>query len=180
MRKRPWSPAPRTIRAPSPRSTDATSTRSTATATAGSAAARRPRTRPASSSPARWRRLPGCRAESFRAWLFAIAHNVIANDLRDRRPAWPIDHAVEVADPAIGPEQAALAAEAGATVREVLALLPDEQRRVLELRLAGLSGPEIARALGRSHGSVRVAQFRAISRLRALLAEPPDAETTDG
>ena len=43
---------------------------------------------------------------------------------------------------------------------------------MLELRLAGLTGPEIARVLGRSHGSVRVAQYRAIARLRALLGEP--------
>ena len=31
--------------------------------------------------------LPKCRDETFRSWLFAIAHNVIANDLRDQRPS---------------------------------------------------------------------------------------------
>jgi DNA-directed RNA polymerase specialized sigma24 family protein len=40
---------------------------------------------------------------------------------------------------------------------------------VVELRLAGLSGPEIALALGRSPGAVRLAQFRAYARLRDLL-----------
>ena len=84
-----------------------------------------------------------------------------------------------VADPAVGPEAAALAAEAGASVLDLLPQLPDDQRRVLELRLAGLKGPEIARALGRSHGSIRVAQYRAIARLRSLLADSSE-EGRDG
>src|SRR5689334_6591114 len=42
--------------------------------------------------------LPGYRADapSFRSWLFAIAHNVIADDFRTRRPVAPMTAAEHV------------------------------------------------------------------------------------
>lgn len=113
----------------------------------------------------------GERDGSFRAWLFAIAHNVAVNEVRAARPSGPLDAAGEVADPATGPEEAALTGETRMLVRGLLPALPAEQRRVIELRLAGLTEAEIARALDRSPGSVRVAQFRAIARMRELLRE---------
>jgi DNA-directed RNA polymerase specialized sigma24 family protein len=63
-------------------------------------------------------------------------------------------------------------------VRALLAQLPPDQRQILELRLAGLTGPEIAAALGRSLGAVKIAQVRAFARLRATLdpAGPPVGE----
>lgn len=116
--------------------------------------------------------LPGYRPRvtSFRAWLFTIAHNVIVDHLRAHRPVSPIAAAVHVAATEPSPEEALLQREAGSTVRALLATLPAEQRQVLELRLAGLSGGEIASVLGRTPGAVRVAQARAISRLRETLA----------
>jgi RNA polymerase sigma-70 factor (ECF subfamily) len=113
--------------------------------------------------------LPGYRedAPSFRSWLFAIAHNVITDDLRARRPVAPISAAVEVAAIGPSPEDVALTNEAGCMVRALLSSLPADQRQILELRLAGLTGPEIAAALGRSLGAVKIAQVRACARLRA-------------
>jgi RNA polymerase sigma-70 factor (ECF subfamily) len=121
--------------------------------------------------------LPGYRedAPSFRSWLFAIAHNVITDDLRARRPVATMADAahVEASDPS--PEEAALASETGCMVQTLLAQLPPDQRHILELRLAGLTGPEIAAALGRSLGAVKIAQVRAFARLRTSLdpAESP-------
>lgn len=120
---------------------------------------------------------------SFRGWLFAIAHNVVANShrYRARHPARPLTAAIEVRDAAPSPEEAALAGEAHRTVWALLEQLPDDQRRLLELRLAGLTDAEIARVLGRSHGAVRASQFRAVTRLRGLMGvggrsrEAPDA-----
>ncbi len=115
--------------------------------------------------------LPGYREgmSSFRAWLFAIAHNVIMDDLRARRPVAPMAEAAHMAASGITPEESALTNETACTVRSLLARLPEEQRQILELRLAGLTGPEIAAALGRSLGSVKIAQVRAFARLRAAL-----------
>jgi RNA polymerase sigma-70 factor (ECF subfamily) len=110
-------------------------------------------------------------APSFRSWLFAIAHNVIADDLRARRPVFPLDAAADVAASDLSPEEVVLANEAGSAMQALLGYLPPEQRRVLELRLAGLTGPEIAAVLGRSLGSVKITQVRAFSRLRGIVAD---------
>ncbi len=113
-------------------------------------------------------------APSFRSWLFTIAHNVITDDLRARRPLAPMDAAAHVAATGPSPEDVVLTDEAGGTVRALLAMLPADQRQILELRLAGLTGPEIAAALGRSLGAVKIAQVRAFARLRATF-HPDDA-----
>ena len=112
--------------------------------------------------------LPRLGEQPFRAWLFAIAHNVVADAQRARRPTAPLAAAETLADWGPGPEDQAILAEAGRTIRALLARLPEEQRRLLELRLAGLTDAEIARVLGRSHGAVRTAQYRAVLRLREL------------
>lgn len=115
---------------------------------------------------------------SFRAWLFTIAHNVTANALRSSagiRAMSPLDP--ETASPARDPETLAIDTDSRSFVRELLETLPVEERRLIELRLAGLTGPEIARVVGRSHGAIRIAQYRAIGRLRErLLGRTPGAE----
>jgi RNA polymerase sigma-70 factor, ECF subfamily len=125
--------------------------------------------------------LPGYRedAPSFRSWLFAIAHNVITDDLRARRPVAPIEAAAHIAATSPSPEEAVLTDEVGCTVLTLLAQLPPEQRQILELRLAGLTGPEIAAALGRSLGAIKIAQVRAFARLRATF-DSASAEATEG
>lgn len=120
-------------------------------------------------------------APSFRSWLFAIAHNVITDDLRARRPVATMADAAHVEAPDPSPEAVALTQETGAMVQTLLAQLPPDQRHILELRLAGLTGPEIAAALGRSLGAVKIAQVRAFARLRSTLdsAESPGREVRE-
>ena len=121
--------------------------------------------------------LPGFRprtelaGEGVRSWLFTIAHNVVVSGYRDRRPTRPLPDAEWLVDPDPPPDEQAIAAERRDALRSAVARLPDDQRRVVELRLAGLSGPEIAAVLGRSHGAIKMLQFRAIDRLRDLLAD---------
>jgi len=47
--------------------------------------------------------------------------------------------------------------------------LPVDQREVIELRLAGLTGREIAEAMERSVDAVKMLQLRAMKRLRAAV-----------
>jgi len=119
--------------------------------------------------------LPRYRADgpSFRSWLFAIAHNVIADTYRAGHPTRSVDAATAVMDRSPDPEAAALAADERSTVAALLAGMPPDQRQVLELRLAGLTTAEIATALGRRPGAVRATQFRAAARLRTLLGIAP-------
>ena len=120
--------------------------------------------------------LSAYRGGSFRSWLLPIAHNVVADAQRATRPVEPIEAAATVADPDPAPDELALREDAGRAVRQSLLQLSPDQREVVELRLAGLTGPEIARALGKSHAAVRIAQFRAFARLRDLLAEPQESD----
>ena len=82
-------------------------------------------------------------------------------------------------DLAPGPEDLALRGETRRSVQALLARLPTEQRRVVELRLAGLTGPEIARVLGRRPEAVKSMQFRAYARLRRLLSEESSEGAAD-
>lgn len=108
---------------------------------------------------------------SFRAWLFAIARNVVIDAVRRYRPVLPLDGAGDLPDRDPSPEQQAVASDQRRQLADALARLTAEQRDVVELRMAGLTGPEIATALGLSLGAVKSLQFRAYGRLRTLLAD---------
>ena len=111
------------------------------------------------------------REAPFRSWLFRIAHNVVVDELRGRRPHATLAAVAGMAASGPTPEEAAIGEERHRLLRDLLARLPDDQRRVVELRLAGLSSAEIGAELGRRPGAVDTALWRAVTRLRALLAE---------
>jgi RNA polymerase sigma-70 factor (ECF subfamily) len=59
-----------------------------------------------------------------------------------------------------------------ATAMALMQQLPAQQREILTLRVAvGMSTDETAAALGMSTGAVRVAQHRALTKLRAMIAQ---------
>jgi len=124
---------------------------------------------------------PAARAGSFRSWLFTIAHNVVANQHRatTRRPIAPLAAASVVPDDHPSPEDYALARDDAHTIQSLLARLPAEQRQVVELRLSGLTDQEIAHVLGRSHGAIRTAHYRAVLQLRALFGAQPGESSHD-
>lgn len=113
--------------------------------------------------------LPNHRGPSFRSWLFAIAHNVVIDAQRGARAEVSLSVLTELAARDPSPEDQVAAADRRHRVLDALAHLTQDQRQVIELRLAGLTGPEIAAALGQSHAAVRTTQRRAVSRLRAHL-----------
>jgi RNA polymerase sigma-70 factor (ECF subfamily) len=110
--------------------------------------------------------LPAYRSSSFRGWLYAIARNVVTDQYR-ARPVVPLGDAPAPAGDDVEAEIARRTSELD--VRQLLERLTPEQREVVELRLSGLKGPEIAEALGRTPGAVRALQFRAFQHLRQLL-----------
>ena len=111
------------------------------------------------------------RGDSFRPWLFRIAHNEVCTrqGQRARRPQSQLHDAADAVDPAPSPEDLAISADDHQRLRAMLAHLPPDRRRVCELRFAGLTDREIAGILGKSEGAVRTAQSRAIAQLRGLL-----------
>ncbi|MGJ7440148.1 RNA polymerase sigma factor ShbA [Aquipuribacter sp. MA13-6] len=73
------------------------------------------------------------------------------------------------------PERSAVVLTEADRVTRLMEQLPGQQREVLVLRVAvGMSTEETAAALGMSPGAVRVAQHRALARLRALLGTEAD------
>ena len=110
----------------------------------------------------------------FAAFVYGIAGHKVADAqravFRDRSDV--TDDLPDRADDAPGPEEAALAAAEADAARALLDQLPDAQRELLLLRVvAGLSAEETGAALGMSPGAVRVAQHRALARLRILATE---------
>jgi RNA polymerase sigma-70 factor (ECF subfamily) len=114
---------------------------------------------------------------SFRSWLFTIAHNVVTDCYRARRPQEPLDLVAELEDRTSSPEDEALHIVQRDEIRKMLQLLPNDQRRILELRLAGLTSVEIGEVLGKSAGAVKVAQSRSIARLRKSFGGEQPEET---
>jgi RNA polymerase sigma-70 factor (ECF subfamily) len=123
--------------------------------------------------------LPTCQTGSFRSWLFAIAHNRVADELRQRRPTEPLTAGLFVLDPGPSPDEVAAVAADRHTVFGLLPQLSLDQQEVVAMRLSGLSAVEIGEALGKPRNAVDGIHHRALLRLRALVATG-DAATTKG
>jgi len=121
-----------------------------------------------------------------RSWLFAIAHNALVDARRRERPAQSLnathpgndisrrgDTADTLADPALGPEELAIHRDELGHLLAALGELPESQRQIVELRLAGLTTAEVAESLGLTRPAVKAAQTRAYRRLRDLLEPSP-------
>ena len=113
----------------------------------------------------------GFRGGTVAGWLFTIARHVVIDMTRQRRPSLDLDAAAHVVDPQRLPDERAIASDQQQALDRAIARLTPEQRQIVELRLAGLSGPEIADALSLSVSATKSSQFRAYARLRTLLAD---------
>lgn len=113
----------------------------------------------------------------FEAFVVSIAAHKVADLQRAamRHPgstAVPSDEMPEKPDDSLGPEERALLNSDAAWAKELLDRLPGHLRELVLLRVAvGLSAEETGQVLGMSPGAVRVAQHRALSRLRAIAEE---------
>ncbi|GAA4906918.1 MULTISPECIES: sigma-70 family RNA polymerase sigma factor [Nocardiopsidaceae] len=108
----------------------------------------------------------------FAAFVFKIASHKVADALRrSTRADVPTDAVPECADDGPGPEESAVRSAEAERARGLLDELPEQQRRLLVMRvIAGLTADETGHALGMSPGAVRVAQHRALARLRKVAA----------
>jgi len=113
-----------------------------------------------------WRGVP------FSAWLYRIAANAIVDRqkraTRERENAIREDGLAEIDLDAAEYEMV----ERRAALFRLVNELPEDQRRVIEMRFANeMSIREIARALGRTEGAVKQLQFRAVQSLKARAGE---------
>ncbi len=106
----------------------------------------------------------------FEAFVYTIASRKVV-DVQRGLIRQPVSSAALPDDPdlAAGPEDCAVAACEASEAWALLAALPESQRELITLRVAvGMSAEETAQALGMTAGAVRVAQHRALTRLREL------------
>ena len=99
------------------------------------------------------------------AQLLEVIRPLVARYCRGRTdPVADVPDSVEIG---AGPEQRVLHGELSAQLRALLDELPEKQREILVLRIVvGLSAEETAEIVGASPGAVRVAQHRALGKLR--------------
>lgn len=105
----------------------------------------------------------------FRPWLFAIAHNVVVDVHRGRRQHFPLDETIDREDGQPSLEALAIDRDHQDAVQQLLRQLPQRDREVVELHLAGLTGVEIAQTLNCSPEAVRSAHYRAMKRMREIV-----------
>lgn len=122
------------------------------------------------------RRLQSFQGRSpFTAWLYTVAlryfQRRLARVAPDRRA--DVEPEARAADDH-DPERALLASEDAARVRAAVAELPPEDRLLLRLfYLEELNAAEVAAALGKGAGGVRMRKMRLLDRLRAVLGHGP-------
>lgn len=119
--------------------------------------------------------LPTFRREGkpFLAFVYGIcAHKVAdAHRVAGRSRSMPMAEVPDAPSTERGPEQSVVALTTAVIVDDLLSALPETQQEILRLRVVvGLSAEETAEALGMTAGAVRVAQHRALAKLRHLLA----------
>jgi len=109
----------------------------------------------------------------FSAWLYRIAHNLVANWHRDRgkRQMVSLDelYSLTVGE---GPERMAEKRERTETLLRVIRSLPPERQELLILKFVEhLSNAEIGKIMGRSEGAIKSLYHRTLLSLRELYEE---------
>lgn len=105
----------------------------------------------------------------FAAWLFQIARNAVTDNYRRQRTMIPLENVPEGSQPLLAQdvETNILRQERVDRLRKLLANLDPAKRELLALRFAaGLSTPQIAAVVGRSHAAVKKELTRTLQKLK--------------
>ncbi|MGQ9682966.1 MAG: RNA polymerase sigma factor [Anaerolineae bacterium] len=109
------------------------------------------------------------RGAPFTAWLYRIAHNLVANWHRDRsrRQTIALDDCLYLVGPAGSPHDQAEARERSEALRRAIRRLSPERQELLVLKFAdGLSNAEIGQIMGRSEGAIKSLYHRTLLALQ--------------
>ncbi len=108
------------------------------------------------------------------AWMFRIAHNMLANWMRDRsrRQEVPLEVAGNGYHQRDHPEDMVVAREEQEMLLQVIQQLPPERQLLLYLKFVeGMPHAEIGKVLGRTEGAVKSLYHRTLVSLRRLLTQ---------
>ena len=113
-------------------------------------------------------------AQSFKAWMYQIAHNASLDHVRKQRSGVVdidefTERRAELTSQAPGPEEAAVRKQDLALLGRALDLLPDDKREILVLsRFQGMKYEDIATVLKCEVATVKVRVFRAVRALEQV------------
>jgi RNA polymerase sigma-70 factor (ECF subfamily) len=105
----------------------------------------------------------------FSAWLYRIAHNLVANWYRDesRRKVVPLEDHIAHGLYSDAPDYVAEANDEERKLLEVIRALPDERQQLLILKFVDqLSNAEIGAIMDRSEGAIKSLYHRTLLNLR--------------
>jgi RNA polymerase sigma-70 factor, ECF subfamily len=105
----------------------------------------------------------------FSAWLYRIAHNLVANWYRDnsRRKEIPLDDGILVSHQSSFPEQELLLNEEHERLLHVIRKLPPDRQQLVILKFVDhLSNLEIGQIMGRTEGAVKSLYHRTLLTIR--------------
>jgi RNA polymerase sigma-70 factor (ECF subfamily) len=109
------------------------------------------------------------RGVPFQAWLYRIAHNLVANWHRDRgrRKIIPLDEFIVSGLRGDSPDKSAEDAEEQALLLAAIRRLPEERQQLLVLKFVEqLSNAEIGEIMDRTEGAIKSLYHRTLSALR--------------
>ena len=108
----------------------------------------------------------------FAAWLYRIAHNLVANHHRaqGRWKTLPLEDVEPTSKPADNPARVAETNEKKRALWSAIRRQPEERQKLLILKFAErLSNEEIGSLMGRTESSIKSLYFRTLKALRADL-----------
>jgi len=109
------------------------------------------------------------RGVPFSAWLYRIAHNLVANWHRDRRDRHliPLDKLVLKTTGRRAPERLLEKSERDHALRQAISRLNGDRQQLLILKFAEeISNAEIGKVMGRSEGAIKSLYHRTLVALR--------------
>lgn len=125
------------------------------------------------------------RGVPFQAWLYRIAHNLVANWHRDRgrRKIIPLDEFVASSLRSEAPDKSAEDAEEKELLLAAIRRLPEDRQQLLVLKFVDqLSNAEIGEIMDRTEGAIKSLYHRTLTALRdemEMLRHRPRADYSD-
>jgi RNA polymerase sigma-70 factor, ECF subfamily len=109
-------------------------------------------------------------AKAFTSWLYQIAKNSVIDYYRLKKVTVDLEEVVDILEDAASPIDDANLVIEQRVVIELMQELPQDQQQVIRYKFfEELENIEIAQIMGKSEGSVRVIQHRAVNKLKELL-----------
>lgn len=118
------------------------------------------------------------RGVPFQAWLYRIAHNLVANWHRDRgrRKVIPLDEFIATSLKSDSPDKQAEDQEERNALRAAIQRLPEERQQLLLLKFVDhLSNAEIGEIMNRTEGAIKSLYHRTLIALRDELQSADQA-----